>query len=41
MVDEGTNRTICAELDLPGELLADIDIDFVTLSGGDGAGMDD
>ena len=35
---EGSNVSICVEIELPGELLADIEITFVTLSGGAGAG---
>ena len=40
-VEEGSNVSICVEIELPGELLADIELTFVTLSGGPGAGEND
>lgn len=36
--DEGTNTSVCVEIELAGELLADIEVLFVALSGGAGAG---
>ena len=35
---EGTNVTVCAEIQLPGQLLSEINVQFVALSGGFGAG---
>ena len=35
---EGTNVSVCVEIELTGELLTDIELTFVTLSGGAGAG---
>ena len=35
---EGTNVSVCGEIQLARELLADIEILFVTVGGGPGAG---
>lgn len=35
---EGTNVSVCGEIELAGELLTDINIEFVTIGGGPGAG---
>ena len=37
-VDEGMNVSVCAEIELTGELLADIEIQFLAIGGGAGAG---
>ena len=36
---EGTNVSVCGEIELAGELLADINIEFLTIGGGPGAGQ--
>lgn len=35
---EGTNVSVCGEIELAGELLADINIEFLAIGGGPGAG---
>ena len=36
--DEGMNVSVCAEIELTGGLLADIEIEFLAIGGGAGAG---
>ena len=36
---EGTNVSVCGEIELAGELLTDINIDFFAIGGGPGAGQ--
>ena len=38
-VREGTNVSVCGEIELAGQLLTDIEILFVTIGGGPGAGQ--
>lgn len=37
-VFEGSNISVCVEIELPGELLADIEVTFALAGGGPGAG---
>jgi hypothetical protein len=36
---EGNNVSVCGEIELAGQLLADINIDFFAIGGGPGAGQ--
>lgn len=36
---EGTNVSVCGEIELAGELLTDINIEFFVIGGGPGAGQ--